>query len=38
MGIQNPTSTWQELLARDRLENDVNGQRRAASLTDLQLQ
>jgi hypothetical protein len=38
MGVGNPTTSWQELLARDRLENEVNGQRHAASLTDLQFQ
>jgi hypothetical protein len=32
MGVENPTSSWQELLARDRLENDINRQRHAASL------
>jgi hypothetical protein len=32
MGGQNPTSPWQELLARDRSENDINRQRHAASL------
>jgi hypothetical protein len=36
MGVGNPTSSWQELLARDRLENDINSQRHAAGLTDLQ--
>jgi hypothetical protein len=38
MGVQNPTSSWQELLARDRLENDINRQRHAASLTVPQFQ
>jgi hypothetical protein len=38
LGVQNPTSPWQELLARDRLENDINRQRHAAGLTDLQFQ
>jgi hypothetical protein len=38
MGVQNPTSPWQELLASDRLENDINRQRHVASLTDLQFQ
>ena len=38
LGVQNPTSPWQELLARDRLENYINSQRHVASLTDLQFQ
>ncbi|KAJ5253725.1 hypothetical protein N7524_010905 [Penicillium chrysogenum] len=38
MGVQNPTSSWQELLTRDRLNDDINGQRHAAGLTDLQFQ
>jgi hypothetical protein len=37
MVVQNPTSPWQELLARDRLENDINRQTRA-QLDDLQFQ
>jgi hypothetical protein len=38
MGVQNPTSPRQELLAPDRLENDINRQGHAASLIDLQFQ
>ncbi len=38
MGVQNPTIPGQELLAGDRLENNINSQRLAAGLTDLQFQ
>lgn len=37
--VENPAISWQEVLMRDMLEDDMNGQRiRAASLTNLQLQ
>ena len=32
MGVRRLTSPWQELLACNRLENDINRQRHAASL------